>query len=98
MRYILEIKNSVLTFDSTTDHTLYLLDSNKTKISNVNGSDNIKGMTSGKTLSNNGHNVAIDINTTSATKFIALSIGVNTSKTTITEDEIKNIIITLKKS
>ena len=95
--YILEIENSVLAFDSTTKHTLYLLDSSRTKISNVNSSDNIKGMTSGKTLSNNGHNVSININTTSTTKFIALSIGVNETGATITADEIKNIIITLEK-
>lgn len=95
--YILEIKNSVLAFDSSTKHTLYLLDSNRTKVSNVNGSDNIKGMTSGKTLSNNGYDVSININTTSTTKFIALSIGVREPQTTITEGDIKDIIITLEK-
>ena len=94
--YILNIKNNRNNLSIQGTHTLYLLDANKANAVTVNGSNVIGGMTSGVTFSNNNFDAEIKF-TSGLHSYVVISISYNETYTSITEDDIKDVIITLKK-
>jgi hypothetical protein len=94
------------TWEGTTtldNHTLYLLDENKQGAVNAEGelpsegSGSIIGELQDGMVTDNGTSAEIKFTPTADRKYIALTIRVNETKTVITENDIKNIVITLEK-
>ena len=98
--YVLNVKNNPYTINLSETNVIYTLKSDKTYYSFINGSNNIGSMTSGVTFSNNGCDVEVKIPASSTAKYIVLSICTVDSNeaTAITEDFIKNVIVTLAKN
>jgi hypothetical protein len=96
--YVLNIKNNPYTLNKVDGvHTIYLLDSNKSYYGLVNGVAHIGNMS---VFSNNDCDAKIEFNSGTGAKYIVLSISARPSDgsdKSITESDIKDIIITLEK-
>jgi hypothetical protein len=93
-KYIFTCKNNPFTFNADA-HAIYSLDSNKRNPTNMNGSQHISLMTSGVTISNEGCDVEVEL-TPTKTGYVAISIKLSNSS--ITTEDMKNIIFTFSRA
>lgn len=92
--HTLEFSNLKMSLSESSRSTMYLLDSNKSNPTTVNGSSIFDEMTTGLTESTDGTSATVTFSGTESAKYIVISIQVQT--TTITSNDIADYIIRLK--
>ena len=93
--YSLKIENLPLSITSTTNNTLYILDSERTAIGYATDAAVFVNMTSGLTLNDDGTTAEVTFTPSASVAYLAVSITVATVAP-VTEDTLKGIVITLE--